>query len=77
MTNLEIEGPLANLLKSKRVIKELGTTTPCPGSKYTELFQKKSKVLLLPILIFARNKMNKEGVEMMLGVNRYSNKFSL
>jgi len=41
MTNLEIEGPLANLMKSKRVIKELGTTTPCPGSKYTELFQKK------------------------------------
>jgi len=43
MTNLEIEGPLANLLKSKRVIKELGTTTPCPGSKYTELFQKKKQ----------------------------------
>jgi len=41
LTNLEIEGPLANLFKSKRVIKELGLSTPCPGSKYTELFQKK------------------------------------
>jgi len=43
LVNLEVEGPLNNLLKNKKVVKELGLSTACPGSKYMELFQKKKK----------------------------------
>jgi len=41
---LEVPGTLGDLIKNKKVVKELSISAPCPGSKYSSIFDKKKKI---------------------------------